>query len=294
MPAPRVTQPNDTKVIGGRPYEIIHVIDRNPRTAVYRALSSDGEPVILKRLRDRDTALHAQRAFSILQGSRDRLKLAGIPDILFCDDEWKVSTFVEGVCGYEYASDQQGLTIPQICAFVQSALCPIEAYMDEELVHGDLKPSNFIVDINPDNMPDHVVPIDHDILGRVGPASINPARIHGTSRFMAPEQCFGQYHKTTDIFSLAVTALDFLASKRHRFSLRRIGYFNDRRSSFERRAYGTWLDPEARTFLERQLATTAPQHEDASRRLLECIFLCVRNNSGKRPQTAKEIAQILP
>ncbi len=288
------TQPNDIKVIGESPYEVTEVLDRNLRTAVYRAVSSFGEPVILKRLKDLETSLHAQRAFSVFQKTRDHLKTAGIPDILYCDDEWKVSSFVEGLSGLEYADEHGGLTIPQICAFVQQALRPVGAYMDAGVVHGDLKPANLVVDINPDNMPDRVTPIDQEILGRVGQASLNPGKIYGTPRFMAPEQCLGQYHRTTDGFSLGVTALDLLATPRHGFQLGDIGSFDDTFHSLDRRAHNNWLKPNARAFLERHLATVAPAHEQTSRMLLEFVFSCVRQNSWERPQTAEEMRQMLP
>ena len=76
-------------------------------------------------------------------------------------------------------------------------------------VHGDVNPSNLVVDPRRDG--DHVVLIDLGVARRVG----EPGSVRGTAAYMAPEQVKGgAWTPATDVFALGVVLWELIAGAR--------------------------------------------------------------------------------
>ncbi|MBS1119603.1 MAG: serine/threonine protein kinase [Deltaproteobacteria bacterium] len=100
-----------------------------------------------------------------------------------------------------------GATIPQARALsIIRAGCDAAAHLHAHgWVHGDINPSNLIVDA------DRAVLIDLGVARRIGEAGA----VRGTHAYMAPEQVRGEaWTPATDVFALGVTLWELVANKR--------------------------------------------------------------------------------
>jgi serine/threonine-protein kinase len=90
---------------------------------------------------------------------------------------------------------------------IVAAACDGAAHLHKfQLVHGDICPSNLIVDDN-----DGVVLVDLGVAKKIGEAG--PVR--GTHAYMAPEQVRGEaWSPATDVFALGVVLWELIADKR--------------------------------------------------------------------------------
>ncbi|HLL25212.1 MAG TPA: serine/threonine-protein kinase [Kofleriaceae bacterium] len=98
--------------------------------------------------------------------------------------------------------------LPRVRAVaIVRAACAAAAHLHKfGWVHGDICPSNLIVDDN-----DHVVLIDLGVARRAGQGGT----VRGTHAYMAPEQVRGEaWTPATDVFALGVILWELLADKR--------------------------------------------------------------------------------
>ncbi len=86
----------------------------------------------------------------------------------------------------------------------------IDGTIKRGMIHGDIKPHNFLLDNSTDSikLADFMIPDVQAYLGRINPdfsQIIHASQIFGTPAYMSPEQTGGQVTQQTDIFSLGVT-----------------------------------------------------------------------------------------
>lgn len=160
----------------------------------------------------------ARDAFAVWNEVREPLLRAGFPDYLACNPNHQITEFAHGVDVGTLADCNDGLYISEIRGLLLSAIPQIGAMMESRVVHADIKPANIIIDVKAlRTAADWKTKIiDPDTMRRSGFTS---DRLFGTPYFMPPEVVRGGYNKTTDTFSLAMTAVNLLSSPRYVHSL---------------------------------------------------------------------------
>jgi eukaryotic-like serine/threonine-protein kinase len=104
----------------------------------------------------------------------------------------------------------QGLPIAQGVAVVAAAADASAHLHGEGWVHGDINPSNLVVDVAPAAGP-AVVLVDLGVARKAGAAGA----VRGTHAYMAPEQVRGEAWTTaTDVFALGVVLWEVVAGAR--------------------------------------------------------------------------------
>jgi serine/threonine protein kinase len=85
---------------------------------------------------------------------------------------------------------------------------------DHQIIHQDVKPSNFLIRANPKDpaRPDLLL-ADFGIAHLAGATSNTSQAIRGTPTYMAPEQCMGQPVTASDQYALAIMAYELLTGR---------------------------------------------------------------------------------
>ena len=93
---------------------------------------------------------------------------------------------------------------------IVAAACDAAAHMHAcGWIHGDINPSNLVIEIQPDR--DRVVLVDLGVARAIGEAGT----VRGTHAYMAPEQVRGEaWSRATDVFALGVVLWELLAGER--------------------------------------------------------------------------------
>ncbi len=107
------------------------------------------------------------------------------------------------------------VTPPEVVAhLVSQAAEAIQHAHDHQIIHMDVKPSNFLIRTNPKtpDRPDLLL-ADFGIARIASATAITSQAIRGTPAYMAPEQCEGEAVPASDQYALAVMAYELLAGR---------------------------------------------------------------------------------
>ncbi len=111
-------------------------------------------------------------------------------------------------------SEGQLLPIESVAHFIQQAASALQHAHDHNIIHQDVKPSNFLVRARKEtpNLPD-VLLADFGIARLITATSSTSQSIRGTPTYMAPEQWEGQPVPASDQYALAIMAYEMLAGQ---------------------------------------------------------------------------------
>lgn len=267
---------------------------------VYRCSGSGvTSPLVLRQFDPADTTLsdHAPLAFTVWQRVRDQLVAAGLPDILWRDSHHELSELVPGENILSLANRLKGLSLPQVHALILSTSEKVGHLMRANVVHGDIKNNNIMASCKGrDSLPTAVQLIDFDLLYDAADLKHLNGFTVGSPQYMAPEQACGSFRPTTDVFALGITTLDLL-SRMRKLPLKWDEVATDRHLGavplMQKRANGTWLLPNARQNMERQLLQRTDTDLRPARQLIEFFFAATRQNWEVRPRSFEEMRQLL-
>src|SRR2546423_8268680 len=112
----------------------------------------------------------------------------------------------------EQRGDNEMLTVQDVAYFVSQAADALQYAHDNQIVHQDVKPSNFLIRMNKEHpkLPDLLL-ADFGIARFSTSTSSVSHSIRGTPAYMAPEQWSGEPVYATDQYALAVLAYELLA-----------------------------------------------------------------------------------
>jgi serine/threonine protein kinase len=114
----------------------------------------------------------------------------------------------------EQRGDNELLTVQNIAYFISQAADALQYAHDNQVVHQDVKPSNFLIRTNKEHpqLPDLLL-ADFGIARLSTSTSSISHSIRGTPTYMAPEQWSGEPVYATDQYALAVLAYELLAGR---------------------------------------------------------------------------------
>lgn len=112
---------------------------------------------------------------------------------------------------------QRGSTLlpwQDVSALITQAASALQHAHDHQIVHQDVKPSNFLVRTNPDTptRPDLFL-VDFGIAKVFSATSMASQSVRGTATYMAPEQWSGEAVPATDQYALAIMAYQLLTGQ---------------------------------------------------------------------------------
>jgi serine/threonine protein kinase len=112
----------------------------------------------------------------------------------------------------EQRGDNELLTVQDVAYFISQAADALQFAHDNQIVHQDVKPSNFLIRMNKERpkLPDLLL-ADFGIARLSTSTSSVSHSIRGTPAYMAPEQWSGEPVYATDQYALAVLAYELLA-----------------------------------------------------------------------------------
>src|SRR5437588_38913 len=110
--------------------------------------------------------------------------------------------------------DHELLSVQDVAYFISQAASALQYAHDNQIVHQDVKPSNFLIRINKEHpkLPDLLL-ADFGIAKLSTSTSSVSHSIRGTPTYMAPEQWSGEPVYATDQYALAVFAYELLAGR---------------------------------------------------------------------------------
>ncbi len=106
------------------------------------------------------------------------------------------------------------LSVQDVASFISQAADALQYAHDKQIVHQDVKPSNFLIRAHKEKsrLPDLLL-ADFGI-ARLGSATSNVSHsVRGTPAYMAPEQWSGEPVYATDQYALAVLTYELLAGR---------------------------------------------------------------------------------
>ncbi len=116
------------------------------------------------------------------------------------------------LAGWLRQHEEEGLLAPpDVAALISQAADALQHAHDHQLIHQDVKPSNFLIRLRPDQpqRPDLFL-TDFGIARFTGSTSNTSQTIRGTPTYMAPEQWEGHPTYATDQYALAIMAYELL------------------------------------------------------------------------------------
>ena len=109
--------------------------------------------------------------------------------------------------------DSKKLTPDEVAHFVMQVADALQHAHDHDLVHQDVKPSNFLVRKRSGNVLPDLLLMDFGIAKITTATVATSQNIRGTPAFMAPEQWEGQPQPATDQYALAIMAYQLLTGR---------------------------------------------------------------------------------
>lgn len=238
----------------------------------------------------------ARDAFAVWNEVREPLLRAGFPDYFACNPDHQVTEYAHGVDVGTLADYNDGLHISEIRSLLLSVIPHIGAMMESGVVHADIKPANIIVDVKALRTSSDwkTKIIDPDTMRRTGFTS---NRLFGTPYFMPPEVARGGNNRTTDVFSLAMTAINLLSSPRYVDSLDNQSLYGVARknpkATLIARAFDYVFVANARAQMESALVPLAADCRHELKQVLDFIFRGGDPDPDARPRSGLELSQIL-
>jgi tetratricopeptide (TPR) repeat protein/DNA-binding beta-propeller fold protein YncE len=198
----------------GNRFEILREIGRGGMGVIYEAKDKElGRRVAIKRMRD-EIAITPREMEKFIQEARTvaRLKHPNIVDIYDIVREETCYLIFEYIDGHslEYIIGNKGRLSLQKAMEILKQVCSAISYAHREnVIHLDLKPSNIL--INSQN----ISKVTDFGIARIAKDTIlrTSGETTGTFAYMSPEQHFGSYDKSSDIYSLGVTFYEILAGE---------------------------------------------------------------------------------
>ena len=110
--------------------------------------------------------------------------------------------------------DNEVLSVQDVAYFIYQAASALQYAHDNQIVHQDVKPTNFLIRMNTEhpNLPDLLL-ADFGIARLSTSTSQVSHSIRGTPTYMAPEQWIGEAVYATDQYALAICAYELLAGR---------------------------------------------------------------------------------
>jgi|GEM_PF-6028610 len=258
---------------------------------------ADSKPIAVKYFNPSlpNLPLTAQDAYAVWSEFRDPLLRAGFPDYFECNSTHQIVEYIHGIDVKTLSDYRNDLAIPEIRNMVLSIIPQVGAMMDAKIVHGDLKPANIVIRTGSSLTPQcSSTLIDPDTMRRDG---FRAQVLVGTPFYMAPELTRGTYLKTSDAFSLAMTAINLLSCKRYDKDIHEKALVavdtNKPLAIMRARAYDRVFTPNAREFMDHTLVPKAANCRAELHQLLDFIFRCGHPDPSARPQSGEEMTQIL-
>ncbi len=239
--------------------------------------------------------LVARDAHDVWREVREPLLRAGFPDYFECHPTHQIVEYAHGIDASTLSNYRDGFSITEIRNLLLDVIPHVDAMMQNRVVHGDIKPANIVVDLRrtrAEKCPTAL--IDPDTMRR---CDFTTERLFGTPYYMPPEVARGSYHKTTDSFSLAMSALDLLSDERYGKKIDK-NALHGVRSNFPKaiilaRAFDHVFTPNARDHMTATLVPKAVDCRTELHQLLDFIFRCGDPDPDARPQSGEEMVQIL-
>lgn len=262
---------------GAARYEIIDTIARGDFAAVYRARDRElGREVAVKQIHqqfladDRQLARYWQEAQ--LLASLQHPNILTIYDIVRSKG-WLVLELMQG--SLQPATESDGIDLDYLRNALADSLRALDFLHGNGIVHGDIKPSNLLVDAQ----------------GRVKLGDFGLARrasneegslLKGTTKYMAPELVsdrFGDAGPAGDLYSLGFTAYELMCGKKFETLFPGL-------SSFGRDRQIAWMMWHAAP--DRNLPPIGRALEGVPPDLTRAIELMIVKDQSKRCKSAKE------
>ena len=191
--------------VGGR-YEVVEPISAGAMGAVYRALDAEGGDVALKLLTNPGQAARFDIEARLL-ARLNHPRVVRVVDHL--EDEGRSWLVMELVTGSDLSRvleerGSPGLPLDEVLGVAREAAEALEYVHEQQMVHRDVKPHNFIAG-------EHgIVLVDFGVAREIG--EDDGTRGIGTPRFMAPEVLVGEgVSPRSDVYGLAATVWTLLA-----------------------------------------------------------------------------------
>ncbi|MCX6733439.1 MAG: hypothetical protein NTX63_01355 [Candidatus Peregrinibacteria bacterium] len=237
----------------------------------------------------------ARDAHDVWREVREPLLRAGFPDYFECHPTHQVVEFAHGIDAGTLSDYRDDFPIPEIRNLLLGVIPQVDAMMKNGVVHGDIKPANLVVDLRRLRTTEWPTTlIDPDTMRR---RDFTTESLFGTPFYMPPEVARGSYHKTTDAFSLAMTAIDLLSGKRYGEKLGNKALYGIRtnapRAIILMRSFNCVFKPNARKIMSSTLIPKAADCRTELHQLLDFIFRCGDSDPDARPQSGSEMIQIL-
>ena len=252
-------------------YEVREVLDRGPRSTVYRGVRSrDGQSVILKYLTaSAPTTRDLGRYRFAYELTRD-LELPGIcPTYDLLEHEGRPLMVTQDIGGHSIREllKRSALDIESVLRIgvaVSSALSRLHL---RRVVHRDVNPSNIVY--NPHQT--HVQLIDFDLASKLLSTTtelVNPGGLEGTLAYISPEQT-GRMNRAvdhrTDLYSLGVTLYEML------------------------RGELPFLQKEPMALVHAHMAVTPPALTGVPQQLVDVVMKLMEKNPEDRYQSASGV-----
>jgi eukaryotic-like serine/threonine-protein kinase len=199
-------------IVDGR-YQIIKRLGKGGFAHTYLAknLAAPGEPkCVVKQLRPKVDHPRMLQLFDLEAAILNRFKHSQIPKMVECfehqGDRFMVQDFVAGddlskefTIGHQWSE-------AKVIRFLREMLKVLNYVHQKQAIHRDIKPANIIR--RWDN--GQLCLIDFGAVRDLGSNSLDPRAIVGTPGYHAPEQVQGIATFSSDIYSLGMTAIQFL------------------------------------------------------------------------------------
>jgi eukaryotic-like serine/threonine-protein kinase len=202
-------------VVDGR-YQIIKRLGKGGFAHTYLAknLAAPGEPkCVVKQLRPKVEHPRMLQLFDLEATILDRFKHSQIPQVVECfehqGDRFMVQDFVAGddlskefTIGHQWSE-------AKVVRFLRDMLKVLDYVHQKQAIHRDIKPANIIR--RWDN--GQLYLIDFGAVQDLDSDSLDTATVVGTPGYHAPEQADGVATFSSDIYSLGMTAIQFVTGQ---------------------------------------------------------------------------------
>jgi hypothetical protein len=186
-------------------YERVGVLTRGAHSTVWKgfdpALKRD---VALKQLTDHDAAVAARREARVLAGLKHP-NIVAVYDVLDDDGVWLIEQWISGASLSAVLARTGKLRAIDALALVHGALSGLAYAHGRDVVHGDVAPSNILIDGAGTPML-----VDFGLAVTPGQTSLG-----GTPGYMAPEAAAGKaVDQRSDVYSSCVVLAELLKGAR--------------------------------------------------------------------------------
>lgn len=267
---------------------------------LFVSASDAQKKVVVKHFGTAALSRVAMAAHATWQGARDVLVPAGFPKIIDINPTRQINEYLPGISFGDIPDQTITTTIDMLRIFLASVTHHLDLLADNGLQHGDVKIDNMVALRNPiASHPACSMLIDFDYLHPIGVCT--PDHL-GTVMHAPPEVLQKQMsHRTRDIYSLGFSAIHTLMGEADRFQFDQhrwaYGYFY---GDFEgikqyrtQRGIPMRIIEQAEQHMRDTLLPFAAERETELDQILSFISTSIQNDIDRRPQSGREIRQML-